>query len=61
MRLSRGGRLDRRLRGSMLLIQLVLIVIDRPPFYQFIENFGNMGTHDRFCEMLIIEISIYDR
>jgi hypothetical protein len=42
----------------MLLIQLVLIVIDRPPFYQFIENFGNMGTHDRFCEMLIIEISI---
>jgi hypothetical protein len=45
----------------MLLIQLVLIVVDRPPFYQFTVNLGNMGTHDRFCEMLIIEISIYDR
>jgi hypothetical protein len=61
MRPSRGAISVRRRRGSMLLIQLVLIVVDRPPFYQFTVNLGNMGTHDRFCEMLIIEISIYDR
>jgi hypothetical protein len=44
----------------MLLIQLVLIVVDHPPIDQLALH-GYLGTYDRFCEMLIIEISIYYR
>jgi hypothetical protein len=60
MRPSQGEISVRRLIMNRLLILLVLIVVDRPPDYQLCIQDGD-GTYDRFCQMLIIEISIYYR
>ena len=45
MRLSRGEIWVHRLKGSRLLILLVLKVVDRPPFYQL--NFTRIGPNVR--------------